>query len=178
MDAQDRDTLERFGHRFAGIEAELKDRPPFDLRRRAMPGLTRRSRSLAIAFAVVAVVVAAVALGQLVTIDRSPGPSSNPGVVVASSSPTPDATPSPEAPTAPTVMVGDWTVRCVDVQEADCVGAAERFINLLARSTSGVFDRSGGVLSVEPRPVCPWSRTRQTAPLLAGDRAGSDSDDW
>lgn len=53
------------------------------------------------------------------------------------------------------VMVGRWSVRCHGVADADCAGAAERFVNLLAWSSDGVFDATGGVLTVQPRPVCP-----------------------
>jgi hypothetical protein len=59
------------------------------------------------------------------------------------------------ARTVPVVGVGDWRARCLDVDDVDCAGASERFINLLAWSGADVFERSGGVLAVTPRPECP-----------------------
>jgi len=299
MDDHDRDTLARFERRFAGIEAEVKDPPPFAIARGARPGVGRGPRSVAAAFAIVAVVIAVVTLGPLVRSDRSNAPASSAGVVGTrtpgpTSSPTSRPASSPAAASSfptdagpvldvgtvvngasgldgtrlaiegymithgtegelcsgvmesyppgcgsptiqlvgdisasvlaelepwcdiwdrsrcdasrmawgdvdvvglfhaggddgrmrielegvravPTVMVGDWTARCrLGVEEPDCSGASERFINLLARDGPAVFERSGGVLSVQPRPVCPpvpayadgsfcWQVTAETA---------------
>lgn len=180
MNGHDLDTLARFERRFAGIEAEVKDPPPFNPGSATMSRLAPTPRSLAAPIAIVAVVVAAVTLASLIAGDRSTGPGSGSGAVIGISSPSPVATPSP-APTAiPTVVIGEWSSQCVDVEEADCVGASERFINLLARGHQAVFDQSGGVLTVRPRPVCPpvpdwadgsycWQVTAVGASLSSGE---------
>jgi hypothetical protein len=64
------------------------------------------------------------------------------------------AAPTP-TPTLTTVKVGHWSARCEGVATADCEGVAALFVNNLARSSQSVFDESGGMLSVEPRPDCP-----------------------
>ena len=155
MNDQDRDTLARFERRFAGIEAEVKDPPVLDLGRGTVSGATRTARSFAVAIAVVAVVVAAVALGPTIADDRSTGPGSTVGAVIGSASAGPVATQSAPPTTVPTAAVGDWTARCLGVEKADCIGASERFINLLAWAGPAVFEQSGGALTVEPRPICP-----------------------
>jgi hypothetical protein len=53
------------------------------------------------------------------------------------------------------VTVGEWSARCEGVGSGDCEGVAALFVNNLARSWKSVFDQSGGMLSVEPRPDCP-----------------------
>jgi hypothetical protein len=154
MDHHESDTLARFARRFAGIEAVIKDPPPFDRRRAAMFRLARTPRSVAVPIAVVAAVVTVVTLGSLLTRDRSIGPGSDPGTAGETWSPSPATSwlaPSP----VPTVMIGEWASRCMDVKLVDCRGASERFLNMLARGHQAVFDQSGGHLTVSPRPVCP-----------------------
>jgi hypothetical protein len=120
-----------------------------------------------------------------------PGDLSVPGP--RTSSPSAVATPAPSAwgttatprsiPIAPavlTVMIDEWSARCIEVERVDCIGASERFINLLAWSTYAVFDESGSLLNVEPRPVCPavphwadgsycWQVTAEGATLSPGE---------
>jgi len=151
----DLDTLDRFEHRLAGIEANVKDPPLFDHERRTMPGPNRKSRSLVATVAVVAIVVAVVAVGSLIGGARPTGPTSSSSVVGGSGTATPVATPSPAATTVRTVMIDEWSARCVDVQKVDCIGAAGIFLNQLGRSYTGMFESSGGVLTVEARPACP-----------------------
>ena len=67
----------------------------------------------------------------------------------ARTSPAPTAIPTArptdsEAPAAAVVNVEGWQAECYEVAEADCLGASERFINLLASSSSGVFRQSRG----------------------------------
>lgn len=154
MADHDQDTLARFARRFAGIEADVKDPPPLAAGRGTMHRLSRGSLGLAWALAVVAVVVAVFAAGPLIVGGKSDGPASTSGAVVGAS-PTPaPATPAGASPVL-TVKVGDWSASCEAVEIADCQGAAERFINLLARSWASVFEQSGGLLAVTGRPVCP-----------------------
>jgi hypothetical protein len=155
MNDQDRDTLARFERRFAGIEAEVKDPPVLDLGRGAVTGVTPTPRLFAAAIAVVSIVVAAMALGPIFAGGRSTGPGSTVGAVIETASAGPVAAQSAPPTTVPTVAVGDWTARCLDVAKADCIGASERFINLLVWAGPAVFEQSGGVLIVEPRPICP-----------------------
>lgn len=154
MDEHDNDLFARFERRFHGIEADVKDPPPFDVAKHSTHRLARTRASLAATLAVVAMVVAIVAFGPLISGDRSAGPGSSSGAVGGPTAASPTAIPSPMASVL-TVTVGEWSARCVDVAEADCIGASERFINLLARNGSAVFDQSGGVLTVEARPACP-----------------------
>jgi hypothetical protein len=155
MNHHDADTLARFERRFAGIEAEVKDPPPSSRGRATMSRSSRTPRSLVVPIAVVAAVIAVVTLGSLLTGDRSIGPGSDPSAAGEAASPSPGASPSLSPTAVSTVMIGEWTSRCVDVDLVDCRGASERFLNHLARSGPDVFDWSGGVLTVRPRPVCP-----------------------
>jgi hypothetical protein len=70
----------------------------------------------------------------------------------------------------------------MDVAEVDCTGASERFINLLARSTDDVFDQSGGLLTVEPRPVCPpvpeWADGADCWQVTANDAFLASDQPW
>jgi hypothetical protein len=48
-----------------------------------------------------------------------------------------------------------WTASCGRAASLDCLGAVDRFTNVLGRSHDGVLATSGGRLSVELRPECP-----------------------
>lgn len=65
------------------------------------------------------------------------------------------AAPTKRATPAPVVQVGDWSASCHRVGADDCQGVAALFVNNLARSQQSIFEQSGGMLTVEPRPVCP-----------------------
>ena len=57
--------------------------------------------------------------------------------------------------TATPVKVGEWSAICEGVGTGDCEGVAALFVNNLAWSGKSVFDQSGGIVSVTPRPECP-----------------------
>jgi hypothetical protein len=101
MDDRDRDAFERFARRFAGIEAEVGDPPPFAARRGVMAGTRRRPRGLAAAAGVVALVVLVAVLGPRLASQLTPAPMAS-GLGAAASAWTP--TPSPTMP--PTVTPG------------------------------------------------------------------------
>jgi hypothetical protein len=73
----DSEGFARFERRFATIEAELKDPPPFIARTRPMTRLQRASRSLATVGGVAALVVAVLAIGPMLTGDRATGPTAS-----------------------------------------------------------------------------------------------------
>lgn len=181
MNHDDSDTLARFHRRFAGIEAAVKDPPPFERRRATMLRLARTPRSLAVPIAIGAAVVTVVTLGSLLIGDRSIGPGSDPGTAGETWSPSP-ATSSLGPTPVPTVMIGEWTSRCMDVKLVDCRGASERFLNLLARGHQAVFDQSGGHLTVRPRPACPpvpdWADGSYCWQVTADGATTSTGEPW
>lgn len=99
MNERDPETFARFARRFAQIEAEVKDLPPFDGARRGATVRLRPSRhSISPAIAVLALVVAVAALAPLIAGGPIAPPTSSFPVVVGGSSAPPLSTPSP-APT-------------------------------------------------------------------------------
>lgn len=143
----------------------LADIDAIDRRVRAQPQgrawLTARG-ALAAAAGVAAVAAIASLLTGPVTFmgfgasSAPPASQQSPVPTVASVGPSPSSDPTPSnAVASSTVQVGEWQARCIDVADAECIGASERFVNLLAWAGSSVFRQSEGVLSVTPRPTCP-----------------------
>ena len=96
------------------------------------------------------VAVVVVLLGACAT--PTPTLTRTPTVIPA---PTLTETPRPTATPTMAVKVGEWSASCKGVVTGDCAGVAALFVNNLARNWESVFDQSGGMLSVEPRPDCP-----------------------
>jgi hypothetical protein len=145
------ETFERFVRRFARIEVEVKDPPPFGVGRRRGAALGRRPgrRSFLLAGVVLATIVVITALAPLIGSLPSVVPtSSDPALVGGSNAPARSSIPSPW-PTSTTVMVGEWQASCGAVEPAVCQAVAALAINNLARN------RPTGVLTVESRPACP-----------------------
>jgi hypothetical protein len=63
--------------------------------------------------------------------------------------------PGTPAPLVSPIPLGDWQLSCLGVAEVDCTGAADRYINLLARDASWVQRESDGILRISSRPICP-----------------------
>src|SRR2546425_1828645 len=130
------ETFERFVRRFARIEAEVKDPPPFGIERRRGVALGRRpgGRSFLRVGAVLATIVIVAALAPLIASSPSALPTSkDPALVDGSNAPARSTSPS-SGPTSTTVMVGEWQASCGAVDPAVCQSVAALAINNLARN--------------------------------------------
>lgn len=95
MSERDSETFERFARRFAGIEADVKNPPPFGRARNSATNNLGPRRSISPAIVVLALAVAVVTLASLIAGGRITPPTPRPPAAAGSSSAPPLFTPSP-----------------------------------------------------------------------------------
>jgi hypothetical protein len=78
--------------------------------------------------------------------------------------PTPSASPSPMVIIVP--LVRRWDASCVGVAEDVCERVGRRYVDVIAPQGPGVFNASGGHITVEPRPDCPEEMNRDVDPTF------------